>query len=125
MQLILRDVSSKHMKGGFEFSNGYLVNEINQVIDHSDIPSHIANMLDTVRKVGAFGAHAIKSEHTGEITDIEPEEANFNLQVIDALLNHYFVELPETQRIIDEVDKKNSEAEKFKKKAKNDRKLWK
>jgi hypothetical protein len=119
LQLILREVSAKHMKEGFLFSNGYLAHEIKQVVEHGDIPSDIAKLLDTVRKVGAFGAHAIKSEHTGEITDVLPEEAKFNLKVIDKLLNRYFVELPDTQRIIDEVNKKDKEAEGFKTRSKN------
>ncbi len=118
LQLILREVSSKHMKDEFEFSNANLVDEIKQVVEHGDIPSNTANMLDTVRKVGAFGAHAIKSEHTGEITDVVLDEAKFNLQVIDKLLIWYFVEQPETQRIIDEVNRKDNEAEKSKRRAK-------
>ena len=118
LQLTLREVSSTRMKDEFEFSNANLVDEIKQVVEHGDIPSNIAKMLDTVRKVGAFGAHAIKSEHTGEITDVEPEEAKFNLQVIDKLLNYYFIELPEMERIIDEVDRKDNEAEKSKRSTK-------
>ncbi len=52
-----------------------LANEIQQVIDSRQLPSHLADSLDAVRNIGAFAAHPIKSKTTGEIVEVEPGEA--------------------------------------------------
>jgi len=55
------------------------------------VPAYIAQDLDAVRVVGNFAAHTQKSEHSGEILDVEPGEAEWNLDVIDRLFEHYYV----------------------------------
>ncbi len=54
-------------------------------------PSHISEIVDAVRNVGNFAAHPIKSKQTGEIIEVEPGEAELNLDVIEALFDFYFV----------------------------------
>jgi len=44
-----------------------------------------------VRTVGNFAAHPIKNERTGEIADVEPGEAEWLLEVLEGLYDHYFV----------------------------------
>ena len=66
---------------------GNLNNEIQQVLDSNALPSDIADQLNNVREIGAFSAHPIKSESTGEIVPIERGEAEWDLDTIEDLLD--------------------------------------
>ena len=68
-----------------------LLKEIQEVIDNRNLPSHIADSLDAIRVVGNFAAHPIKSQSTGEIVEVEPGEAEWNLDVLESLFDYYFV----------------------------------
>ena len=68
-----------------------LAAEIQELLDSDELPSHIANAVDAVRNIGNFAAHPIKSESTGEIVPVEPGEAEWNLDVLEALFDFYFV----------------------------------
>jgi len=72
--------------------HGNLADEIQQVIDSGKLPSYIAESIDAVRNSGNFAAHPIKSTASGEIVDVEPNEAEWNLDVLDALFDFYFVQ---------------------------------
>ena len=69
-----------------------LTNEIQEVIDSGSLPPYIVEAIDAVRKIGNYTARPIKSERTGEIVDVEPGEADWNLDVLEALFNYYFVQ---------------------------------
>ncbi len=56
------------------------------------LPSHIADDLDAIRNVGNFGAHPQKSQHTGEILPVEPEEAEWNLDVLELMFDFCYVQ---------------------------------
>lgn len=66
--------------------------EIQKVIAGNMVPSHIAESLDAVRTVGNFAAHPIKSTASGEVVDVEPGEAEWNLDTVEALFDFYFVQ---------------------------------
>ena len=68
-----------------------LFREIQEVLDSGKLPSHIADGLDAVRNIGNFAAHPVKSQSTGEIVDVEPGEAEWNLDVLESLFDFYFV----------------------------------
>ena len=84
LQHILRD------KAGVKPGN--LADEIQQVMDAGKVPSHISESLDAIRNIGNFAAHPIKSKASGEIIDVEPGEAEWNLDVLEALFDFYFVQ---------------------------------
>lgn len=71
---------------------GNLDNEIQQVIDSGRLPTHLAQVIDAVRQIGNFAAHPLKSQSTGEIIPVEPEEAEWNLDVLEAMFDFYFVQ---------------------------------
>lgn len=56
------------------------------------LPSHIVHDLDAVRNIGMFAAHPKKSTSSGEILDVEPGEAEWNLDVLEALFDYYYVQ---------------------------------
>jgi len=67
-----------------------LADAIQDVLDSRQLPSYLANDLDAVRNVGNFAAHTQKSTATGEIIDVEPGEAEWNLDVLEGLFDFYF-----------------------------------
>ncbi len=71
--------------------HGDLASEIQQVIDSSGLPSNLADAIDAVRNIGNFAAHPMKSTSTGQILPVEPEEAEWNLDVLEELFDYYYV----------------------------------
>ena len=45
-----------------------------------------------MRNIGNFGTHPIKSLKSLEIIEVEPGEAEWNLETLDALFDFYFVQ---------------------------------
>jgi hypothetical protein len=54
-------------------------------------------MVDAIRNIGNFAAHPMKSKTSGEVLPVEPGEAEWNLDALDALFDFFFVQ-PETIR---------------------------
>ncbi len=102
LQHVLRE------KGGMTPKD--LVDEVQQVIDSRQLPSHLAESLDAVRNIGNFAAHPIKSKSTGEIVEVEPGEAEWNLDVLEELSDFYFVRPAILKRKKDALNKKLSDA---------------
>jgi hypothetical protein len=69
-----------------------LYDQIEEVIAAGSIPSYIAEGLHDVRNIGKFAAHPIKSTSTGAIVDVEPGEAEWNLEVVEMLFDFCFVQ---------------------------------
>lgn len=78
-----------HEQAGVRERN--LDQEIQKVIDSGKLSDDLAEDLDAVRTTGNFAAHPIKSQSTGEIVDVEPGEADWLLDVMEELFDHYFV----------------------------------
>ena len=74
-----------------------LSNEIQELFERGTLPSHIAESLDAIRNIGNFAAHPIKSRNSGEVLDVEPGEAEWNLDVLESLFDFYFVQPAITQ----------------------------
>jgi hypothetical protein len=72
--------------------SGDLVGEIQQVLDSGKLPAGLSENIDAVRNIGNFAAHPNKSKSTGEVVDVEPHEAEWNLDVIEGLFDFYFVQ---------------------------------
>jgi hypothetical protein len=65
--------------------------EIQQVLDSGVLPTDLAESIDAIRNVGNFSAHPQKSTASGEILPVEPQEAEWTLEVLEALFDFYFV----------------------------------
>ncbi len=83
MQHILRE------KAGV--AHGRLVDEIKQAIESKELPSTITQSLHHLRSLGNFSAHPTKNKNTGEVIPVDVGEAEWCLDVIDLLFDHYFV----------------------------------
>jgi Domain of unknown function (DUF4145) len=84
LQNVLRD------KAGVK--KGDLSNEIQEIIDSGKLPSHLIESIDAIRNIGNFAAHPNKSKLTGEIVEVEYGEAEWLLDVLEALFDFYFVQ---------------------------------
>src|SRR5690606_770174 len=83
LQNLLRDAAGvKHAD---------LSREIDEVLGRGDMPTHIADTIDSIRNVGNYAAHPNKTQHTGEVVEVEPGEAEWCLEVLEELFDHYYV----------------------------------
>ena len=98
------------LRGIAEVKPGKLANEIQQVIDSGTLPSHIVEVVDAVRNIGNFAAHPLKSEKSGEILPVEPAEAEWNLDVLEALFDFYFVQPAVIRKKREALNRKLKEA---------------
>jgi hypothetical protein len=89
---------------------GNLDNEIQQILDSKQLPSHLGSAIDAVRVLGNFASHPIKSQNTGAIIDVEPGEAEWSLDVLEGLFDFYFVQPEILQKKRDALNEKLQEA---------------
>ncbi len=98
LQYILRE------KVGVKEKN--LDQEIQKVLDQHSLPSNIADNLDAIRNIGNFAAHPIKIENTGEIVEVEPQEAEWNINVLFELIDFYYVRPAISKKKREDLNKK-------------------
>ena len=81
-------------KEGYKEKN--LANQIDSVVKEANpersLPSHIRETVDYIRNVGNFAAHSITDKNTLEIIDVELEEAEWCLEIVRRLFDHYYVQ---------------------------------
>lgn len=102
LQNLLREVA------GVKSSD--LDKEIQQVLDAKSLPSQFAEAIDAIRTIGNFAAHPIKSQRTGEIINVEPGEAEWQLDTLEGLFDFYFVQPAILQRKKEALNAKLKEA---------------
>ena len=83
-----------------------LSKQIQEVLDSNSLPSYLSGGLDAVRNIGNFAAHPLKSTTTGEIVDVEPGEAEWNLDILEGLFDFYFVQEKKLQEKRDKLNQK-------------------
>jgi hypothetical protein len=82
-----------------------LVEEIEDFLKNPNIPSYVKDAVDAVRNYGNFAAHPTKDSGTGEIVDVEEGEAEWLIEVVEALFDITFVQpkrLEEKQKQLNE-----------------------
>jgi Domain of unknown function (DUF4145) len=90
--------------------HGDLSSEIQQVLDSGKLPTAIAENIDAIRNIGNFAAHPNKSTSTGEALPVAPDEAEWNLDVLESLFDFYFVQPARAKGKRDALNKKLQEA---------------
>ena len=99
------------LHGAAGIDHGNLHNEIGEAISKGGLPTHLADDLHAVREIGNFAAHPNKSTNTGEIVGVEPEEAEWNLEVIESLFDFYYVQPARAKARRDALNKKLKDAD--------------
>lgn len=89
---------------------GDLSNEIQQVINSAKLSSMLNDSIDAIRNIGNYAAHPMKSTSSGEILDVEPGEAEWSLDVLESLLDYYYVQPKVLKRKKAELDAKLASA---------------
>lgn len=102
LQILLRTAA--------KVKHGNLGDEIQAVIDSHSLPSYLQENIDAVRHIGNFAAHPIKSKSSGEIVDVEPGEAEWNLDVLESLFDFYYVQPAVLQKKRDALNQKLKDA---------------
>jgi hypothetical protein len=86
---------SRRCLQGLLRANGYIQRDlapaIKAAVESKTLPMLQASSLDTIRLIGNFAAHPMKNTNTGEIVAVEPEEAEWNLEVLSGLFDFYYV----------------------------------
>jgi len=80
------------LRNAANVKHGNLADEIQETIDSKQLPSHLIEVIDAVRHIGNFAAHPMKSKSTGEILPVEPQEAEWNLDVLEALFDFFYIQ---------------------------------
>jgi hypothetical protein len=68
-----------------------LKKQIERLLEARVLPTHIQTTVDAIRKFGNFGAHPINDITTLQIIDVEPHEAEWCLEILEALFDHFYV----------------------------------
>ena len=55
------------------------------------IPSGLRQTIDGIRNFGNFSAHKITDKTTLEVIDVEPNEAEWCLDILDEVFDHYYL----------------------------------
>ena len=87
-----------------------LSQEIQVVIDKGLLPTDLLESIDSIRNLGNFAAHPIKSQSTGEIVEVEPGEADWNLDVLEMMFDYLFVRPAAIKKRRDALDAKLADA---------------
>jgi hypothetical protein len=100
LQLLLREAGKTKSRD--------LADQIDEVLP--TLPGYLQHQLDAIRNIGNFAAHPQKSKATGEIIDVEPGEAEWNLDVLDLLFDFYYQQPRIAQEKRAALDKKLADA---------------
>jgi hypothetical protein len=87
-----------------------LAQQIDVVLNETDprkaLPTGVHNTLDAVRNFGNFSAHPISDQTTLQIIDVEPHEAEYCLDILDAIFDHFYIKPAEAKRRRAALDEK-------------------
>ena len=71
-----------------------IVSKIKALLGEPDnrkvLPIAVRKCVDHIRTYGNFSAHSLTNKKTLQIVDVEPDEAEWCIQIIESLFEHYF-----------------------------------
>ena len=92
------------------YKAGDLATEITLVLDEADpsksVPISLRETIDGIRNFGNFSAHPITDITSLQIIDVEPEEAEWCLEILEEMFQHYYVRPAETKKRRDALNAK-------------------
>lgn len=80
-------------------SHGYKGRDLSKQIDAAlaetdaskALPASLRDTIDAIRNFGNFSAHPIDDQTTLQIVDVQPEEADWCLQILEEMFDHFYV----------------------------------
>ena len=103
---LTRRLLQKILREKFKIQKKDLAKEIEAFIDLDNIPSHISEAVEAVRIIGNIAAHPTKNLNTGEIVPVEVGEAEWLIEVIEALFDFVFIQPIKLEQRKEELNKK-------------------
>lgn len=100
LQTVLREAGSA--------SHHNLSDQIEAIMPQ--LPTYIAESVDAIRNIGNFAAHPMKDTSSNQILDVEPGEAEWNLDVLDMLFDFFYVQPATAKKKRKALDDKLSSA---------------
>ena len=105
---------SRRCLQGILRAQGYLGGNLSQQIDRllaeadttKAIPSKLRTTVDAIRQFGNFSAHPITDQTTLQVIPVEPEEAEWCLEIVDEMFDHFYVGPDIARQKKAELDKK-------------------
>ena len=101
-----RRLLQRLLREEYKINKDNLYKEIEEFVKLPNIPPDILSAVDAIRAIGNFAAHPLEFQTTGEIVEVEPEEAEWLLEVIDALFDIRFVQPKKEQERKDKLNEK-------------------
>lgn len=106
--------SLQHLiRSHFTIQKPKLSKEIEALLASNALPPYLATAVDAIRQVGNLAAHPTKDSSTGEIIEVEPQEAEWLLDTLEHLYEFCFVQPKITQEKWDalnaKTDRKNNQ----------------
>jgi len=98
----------------FNIKKHNLEDEIKEFIKLNEVPSSLAETIDAIRTIGNFAAHPKKCIETQSVIDVEPDEAEWMIEIIEALFDFTFVQKAIAKKRQDNL---NNKLQKLKKSA--------
>jgi hypothetical protein len=102
---LLERILKEHYKIPDKGKEYTLTGKITYLKDKFDIPIYISESLDIVKEIGNFAAHPLKDKTAEAIVEVEASEAEFDLDVLEALFQFIFVEPAKRKQITDKMNK--------------------
>ena len=68
-----------------------LYHEVEWALANADLPSRAKRSLHSLREIGNMATHPNKGPDSSDYLEVEPGEADWTLDVLDDLFDHYFV----------------------------------
>ena len=91
-----------------------LANQLRAALEESDphkvLSEGLKRDLQVVRNIGNFSAHPITNVTSLQIIDVEPEEAEWCLEIVSALFEHYYIRPVADKKKLDELNQKLASA---------------
>jgi len=98
LQMILREE--------YKIKKRTLSDEIEAFINLDGIPSHLTNAVDAIRMIGNLAAHPEKNSDTGKIVNVEAGEAEWLIEVLEALFDFCFIQPKKLEQRRNELNDK-------------------
>ena len=84
--------------------------QIKAVLNEGDttksLPTSLSTTIDAVRNFGNFSAHPISDQTSLQIIDVEPDEADWCLEIVEGLFEHYYIKPAIIAQRIDQLNSK-------------------
>jgi hypothetical protein len=96
------------------YTAGDLYGQVRALLDETDpnkrLPEAVRGVVDAIRNFGNFGAHPIQESETLKMIEVEDYEAEYCLELLRDLFEHYFVTPDRLERERQRIESKFKQA---------------